>query len=212
MRILPISDPLFQNYGQILEGFDLEELGRVLKNETPLPDAGTIYVASDPKLEDLPVFQEIADRAFGGMPTQLGYCNGRNTKMNCLEYHRDSELNFANEDFILLLAKREELVGGRLDSSNVVGFKVPKGVLVEVYATSLHYAPCSAKKGAGFQVLVGLPKGTNTDKPEFEPKSEEDKLLRARNKWLLAHADSKEAKEGAPVMIDGENIDIENLI
>ncbi len=212
MRILPISDPLFQNYGQVLEGFDLEELGRVLKNETPLPDAGTIYVASDPKLEVLPVFQEIADRAFGGMPTQLGYCNGRNTKMNCLEYHRDSELNFANEDFILLLAKREELVNGRLDSSKVVGFKVPKGVLVEVYATSLHYAPCSAKKGEGFQVLVALPKGTNTDKPVFEAKNEEDKLLRARNKWLLAHADSSEAKDGAPVMIDGENIDIEDLI
>ena len=212
MRILPISDPLFQNYGQVLEGFDLEELGSILKNDTPLPDAGTVYVASDPKLEALAAFQEISDRAYGGMPTQLGYCNGRNTKMNCLEYHRDSELNFGAQDFILLLAKREELENGRLDSSKVVAFQVPKGVLVEVYANTMHYAPCSAKRGEGFQVLVALPRGTNTEKPEFEPKSEEDKLLRARNKWLLAHADSNEAKDGAPVMIDGENVDIEDLI
>ena len=38
--------------------------------------------------------------------------------------------------------------------------------------------------------------------------SEEDRRLRARNKWLLAHADSSEAKDGAYVGLKGENIDI----
>ena len=46
---------------------------------------------------------------------------------------------------------------GRLDTAKVQAFHCPAGVLVEVYATTLHYAPCSAKKGAGFRVLIVLP-------------------------------------------------------
>lgn len=211
MKILPVSDPTFQNYGQVLEGYDLTELLETLEKVTPLPE-GVQYVPEQPELMALAAAQEIADRAFGGMPVQLGWCNGHNTKLNCLEYHRDSELNLGTSDFILLLAKREDMALGRLDTSKVVAYKVPAGVLVEVYATSLHYAPCSAAKGEGFKVLIVLPKGTNTDKPAFTAKNEEDTLMTARNKWLLAHAESNEAKDGAQVRLDGENIDISNLI
>ena len=87
-------------------------------------------------------------------------------------------------------------------------FLVPAGTVVEVFATTLHYAPCSAKLGQGFKVLVALPRGTNTDKPQFAPKNYEDTLLTARNKWLLAHAESDEAKGGAVVALTGENTDI----
>ena len=55
---------------------------------------------------------------------------------------------------------------------------------------------------------MALPFGTNTAKPEIQPGNEEDKFLWARNKWLLAHADSSEAKDGAYVGLKGENIDI----
>ena len=213
MQLYSVYDPLFIKYGQILSGYDTEELLEVLRNETPLPEGGkTVYVASDPKLEVLPVEEELRLRAYGGMPIQIGYCNGTNTKMNCLEYHRDSELNLGTEDFVLLLAKREELEGGRLNSEKVVGFIVPKGILVEVYATTLHYAPCMAKARTGVRVLVVLPRGTNGEKPEVRIRNEEDEILRACNKWLLAHADSSEAASGAKVLIDGENIDISNLI
>lgn len=211
MKILPITDPSFQNYGQILEGYDLKELLATLDEVTPLPE-GVEYVPEQPELMALKAAQELSDRAYGGMPVELGWCNGHNTKLNCLEYHRDSELNLGTTDFILLLAKREDMVDGRLDTSKVVAYKAPAGVLVEVYATTLHYAPCSAKAGEGFKVLIVLPKGTNTDKPAFEPQNEEDTLLTARNKWLLAHADSDEAKNGAVVRLDGVNIDISNLI
>ena len=80
--------------------------------------------------------------------------------------------------------------------------------MIEVYATALHYAPCQAHKDSGFQVLVGLPKGTNVGKPEYPAKNQEDKLLTATNKWLLAHEYSSEAKDGAWIGITGENIDI----
>ena len=38
--------------------------------------------------------------------------------------------------------------------------------------------------------------------------NEEDRLLFAKNKWLLAHPDSQEAAAGAFVGLKGINIDI----
>ena len=98
----------------------------------------------------------------------------------------------------------EEVRGGQIDSSCVKAFRVPAGVPVLVYETTLHYAPC----GRNFRVIVGLPAGTNTEKPEIDPVTPEDKYLWARNKWLLAHKDTAEAKQGACIGISGENIDI----
>ena len=81
-----------------------------------------------------------------------------------------------------------------------------------MYATTLHYAPCNAKKGQGFRVVIVLPKDTNTEMPKFEVKIVEDGWMTARNKWLLAHTESSEAAGGAYVGLTGENIDIAELI
>ena len=81
--------------------------------------------------------------------------------------------------------------------------------LLEVYATTLHYAPCHTDPANGFKVLVALPKGTNTDKPNMPIKGGDDAYLWACNKWLLAHPDSAEAAQGAVAALTGENIDIE---
>ena len=211
MKILSVMDPSFQNYGQVLGGYDVKELLATLDNVTPLPEA-VDYVPEQAELMALPIAEELKDNAYGGMPIQIGWCNGHNTKMNCLEYHRDSELNVGVQDFILLLAKREDLVDGVLDADKVVAYYCPAGTMVEVYATTLHYAPCSAKKGQGFKVVVVLPKGTNLAKPEYDAKNAEDELMTAANKWLLAHADSAEAASGAKVCIKGKNPDIADLI
>ena len=208
MTILPISDPAFASYGKILEGYDTQELLRTLEAATPLPQ-GVEYVPSQPELEALPLTSLLASNAYGGMPIQMGWCNGHNTKLNCLEYHRDSELNCGTEDFILLLARMDDIApDGTLDTGLVKAFRVPAGVLVEIYATTLHYAPCSAAKGAGFRVLVALPKGTNGPRPDIQVLNREDSMLWACNKWLLAHPESSEAAQGAPAVLRGENIDI----
>ena len=128
--------------------------------------------------------------------------------LNCLEYHRDSEVNVGTGDFILLLAKQDEIVDGVLDTSVVKAFRVPAGVVVEVCATTLHYAPCHVNEEEGFRVAVVLPRGTNTAAPGAKPLNAEDSWLTARNKWLLAHPDSSEAGQGAHVGLKGENIDI----
>ena len=142
------------------------------------------------------------------MQIQIGMCWGYNTKLNCLEYHRDSEINIGESEFILLLAKQSQIKDGKLDTSLVRAFKAPAGVAVEVYATTLHYAPCQTHK-EGFRVAVILPRGTNTGKPDFRASSEEDRWMTARNKWLLAHEDTNEALLGAHIGLVGNNIDIE---
>ncbi len=207
MKIHSVFDSAFKPYGQVLAGCDSEELLRAME-AIPLPESGTAYRPGIESLEACDVFTDFRDRAYGGMPIQLGMCWGRNTKLNCLEYHRDSEVNLGTTDFVLLLAKREEIEDGVLDTEKVKAFRVPAGLPVEVYATTLHYAPCQVPEEDGFRVAVVLPKGTNTEKPVFEAKSEEDRWMTARNKWLLAHPDSKEAKNGAHIGLRGLNIDI----
>ena len=207
MHIYSVTDPEFKPYGKVLEGYDTAELLAAMK-EIDMPDEGTAYRPGIESLEACAIFPELRDRAYGGMPIQLGMCWGHNAKLNCLEYHRDSEVNIGTKDFILLLAKEDEIVDGVLDTSLVKAFRVPKGLPVEVYATTLHYAPCHTCPHCGFRVAVVLPKGTNTEKPAFAPKCEEDTWMTARNKWLLAHPDSKEAKKGAHIGLRGENLDI----
>ena len=211
MEIKSIFDAEFSPYGQVHKGYKLDGLLAAMK-AIPLPESGTTYQPTIPELEALPIFELFGANAYGGMPVQLGMCWGRNTKLNCLEYHRDSEFNVGTHDFILLLAKQDEIVDGMLDTAKVRAFRVPAGVLVEVYATTLHYAPCHIGETEGFRVAVALPRGTNEAKPVIKAITEEDQLLWARNKWLLAHEDSAEAGQGAAVRLSGGNIDIANDI
>ena len=211
MHIYSVTDPEFKAYGKILEGYDTAELLAAME-KIAMPAAGTAYEPGIESLEACGVFSALRDRAYGGMPIQLGMCWGHNTKLNCLEYHRDSEVNIGTGDFILLLAREEEIKDGVLDTDRVKAFRVPAGTAVEVYATTLHYAPCHTDADAGFRVAVVLPKGTNTAKPDYEPLNEEDRWMTARNKWLLAHPDSNEAKNGAHIGLRGINIDIKEDI
>ncbi len=211
MKTYSVTDPEFRPYGQLPEGYDTGELLKAME-AIPLPETGTAYEPGIASLEACAIFSELQNRAYGGMPMQLGMCWGRNTRLNCLEYHRDSEINIGDADFILLLAKQDEIENGALDTARVKAFRVPAGLPVEIYATTLHYAPCHTDPDRGFRVAVALPKGTNTAKPDFPSRSDEDRLLTARNKWLLAHPDSDEAKNGAHIGLTGTNIDIKEDI
>ena len=71
---------------------------------------------------------------------------------------------------------------------------------------------CHTDEAEGFRVAVALPRGTNEAKPAIKAITEEDQLLWARNKWLLAHEDSAEAGQGAAVRLSGDNNDIANDI
>ena len=206
MKIYSVTDPEFAEFGKVLGGYDTAELTAAMK-AVDMPAEGVAYEPWIDSLEKCGIFKELQENAFGGMPIELGMCWGHNKSLNCLEYHRNSEINIGVTDFVLLLAKQEKIIDGVLDTADVKAFRAPAGAVVEVYATSLHYAPCQTSD-EGFRVAIVLPRDTNTDLDRPAAKNDEDKMLWARNKWLLAHADSAEAKQGAYIGLKGENLSI----
>ncbi len=185
MEIRKVTDPEFKVYGKIVTGYDCGELLKAM-GQTPVPE-DVVYVASDRELEGLEVSKRIQKNLYGQLPIQVGYCNGRNRKMNAMEYHRTSEINVAATDLVLMLGRQQDVgEDGTYDTSLAEAFLVPAGTVIEVYATTLHYAPCHVEED-GFRCVVILPKGTNTDMEPVEELFFEDKLLFAKNKWLIGH-------------------------
>ena len=205
MKIQKVTDPAFRKYGQVLEGYDFTGLIKEMKH-TPVPE-DVIYVPSVEELEALDIMKDLQNKGYGGLPVQIGYCNGHNKKLNAVEYHRNSEINVAVTDLVLLIGHQQDIEPDHTyDTSKIEAFLVPAGIGIEVYATTLHYAPCHVNEG-GFQCVVVLPKGTNTDLTFQTEKMGEDSLMTAKNKWLIAHEDAKIA--GAFNGLKGENITID---
>ena len=205
MKIQKVTDPAFRKYGKVLEGYNFSALLKEMKH-TPVPE-DVVYVPSVEELEALEVEKDLRNRAFGGLPVEIGYCNGHNKKLNAVEYHRNSEINIAVTDLVLLIGKQQDIEADwTYDTSKVEAFLVPRGTVIEVYATTLHYAPCHVEDG-GFRCVVILPKDTNTDMEPVTVIDPEDRLLFAKNKWLIGHAEG-ELPENAWIGLKGENITI----
>ena len=203
MEIKKITDPAFQKYGRILDIKVPDLLEKLGKTEVP---ADVFYTPSDSALEACAEFAEIRDSVFGGIPIQIGYCNGHNRILNAVEYHRDSEINIPTGDTIFILGSQQDIENdSTYDTAKMEAFEAAAGTVVEFYATTLHFAPCSTKE-EGFQVAVVLPKGTNTELPSLAMNFPEDKLLLARNKWLIAHKDG--GIDGGFIGLKGENLTI----
>ena len=94
------------------------------------------------------------------------------------------------------------------DTSLMEAFLVPAGTVIEVYGTTLHYAPCHVEDG-GFRCVVVLPRGTNRDMEPLEIKNKEDELLFARNKWLIGHEEGG-LPANAFIGLKGENLHVGN--
>ena len=207
--ILNVTDPSFSQYGRIIKDIDFTEALEHLFSHTEIPDNG-IYVPSEPDLEKLKVHKQVEDLIFGNIEVQAGYCNGKNSMLNALEFHKCNEVNIACDDIVLLLS----LTGSKdiftIPTSGIVGFFIPSGVAVELYQTTLHFAPCRTKD-EGYRSLVYLPKGTNLPLEENLIKSDDpySKLLFARNKWLIAHKDCKRLMDkGVHNGLIGENLKV----
>ena len=206
MKIYNVNDPEFKDFGKVISGYEIAPLIAGMM-ETEFPEEGVIYIPGVEALEKLEVCKQIEDDLYG-IPIQVGCCNGHNTKLNALEYHRTSEINVAcGSDMILLLGREQDLDEEyRLDTSKVKAFLVPEGTMVEVYATSLHYAPCQTCE-EGFRAVIILPKGTNYPL-EKQPviRCGEEKLITATNKWLIAHEEG--GCGDAFVGLIGKNLDV----
>lgn len=203
MKIYDVTDERFKKYGKVVQGIDFSGLVKVMEEQTPLP-TGVEYVPGFEPLEALPVMKELTEKTYGELPIQIGYCNGHNFMLNALEYHRNSEINVAATDAILILGSQQDITDDfTYDTALAEAFLLPKGTAVEIYATTLHYAPCGVG-GAGFKVTIVLPKGTNLPLDK-EHAGGEDGHLTAKNKWLLGHPEGG-LPEGSPMGLTGKNL------
>ena len=204
MKVKQVTDASFKKYGKILTGIDFSEIYNVLE-KIKYPET-VEYAASFGPLEEPDFRQKISNTLYGELSVEIGYCCGHNKVLNALEYHRSSEANVAATDVILLLGQQSDITDDfKYDTAQLEAFFVPAGTAVELYATTLHYAPCTAQEG-GFRCVVVLPKGTNEELPFETAKEGENRLLAAMNKWLIAHEDAQ--IEGAFCGLKGENVEV----
>lgn len=205
MEIKKVTDPSFRKYGRVVEGIDFTDLVEAIKKETPLPD-GVAYEPSIKALEETTAAKALQRRTYGELPIEVGYCNGHNYKLNAIEYHRSSEINVAATDAVLILGMQQDITDDfTYDTAKMEAFLVPAGTAVEIYATTLHYAPCSVGDNQ-FKVGIVLPAGTNCPLTEAHD-GWEDKLITAKNKWLIGHAEGG-LDAGAHIGLVGKNLDI----
>ena len=206
VKIYSVYDEEFKPYGRIVQGYDFSKIIDYMENNTPIPENGNIYVPSVEEMEAFPVKQEVEDILYGGMPIQIGYCNGRNSTYNGFEYHKGSEINIAVTPFMLVLGHIWEIEDNKFYVGKEKVFFVPKGVAIEMYETTLHLSPCKVHDD-GFRGVVILPKGTNTPHTAKRVTNDtESVLLLQRNKWVLAHKDRKPLMDqGAHPGFIGEN-------
>ena len=201
MQIKKVTDKEFQKYGRVLD-IKVPDLLKRLEG-TPMPQ-DVVYVASAPKLEACEEFHMLENSVYGGMPIQIGYCNGNNHTLNAVEYHRNSEINIPLAGAVLIVGMQQDVEADfTYDTSKMEAFEAPAGCAVELYATTLHYAPCGVG-GAGFKVTIVLPKGTNLPLDKKHAGGE-DGHLTAKNKWLLGHPEGG-LPEGSPMGLTGKNL------
>lgn len=204
LKIYPVDSPEFAEYGKIVTGYDFGEILEIM-NRREIPAEGNVYVAKDEEMMKTAVAGEISERFYGHMPIEIGYCNGHSYKLNSFEYHKGAEIDIPTCDLVLMLGRLPQIKHNQFSTDDVRAFYVPAKTAVELYQTTLHFAP-SRLSDEGFACVIILPDGTNLPLEQIpEPKNEEDQLLWMQNKWLIAHPDSPQAQKGACVGITGKN-------
>lgn len=196
----------FKSYGRIVEGYDFTEIISFMEEQTMIPTEGNIYIPSVDEMQQFEISDRIQYTLFGGMPIQIGYCNGRNSTYNGFEYHKGSEINIAVTDFMLVLGHTWDMKNNTYKVEDAEVFFVEKGTTVEMYQTTLHLSPCKVCE-EGFKDIVILPMGTNTpltrSKEHFE---KEDEILLLKNKWIIAHPERRQLiNQGAFPGLIGKN-------
>ena len=205
LTIMSVEDPEFASYGCVHRTVKLPEMKKFLYGVDRTE--AECYVPSEPALESLDEAKQFTEDMFGQVPCQIGWYYGSGHKLNAVEYHKCSEILYEYEPCVVIVGHLWDIRNDELDAKDMKLFFVPADTCVELYATTLHYAPVMAGKACVMQI-VAQSKGTNT--PLLTPaegNEPENRYLLQRNKWVLCHPEAKEdLGPAAFVGIKGENI------
>lgn len=211
IKIDSLEGAEFKKYGKVHTNAKIDKMLAYLLN-TEMSNDYYLPICDDLlALDEAEYFKELC---YGQVPCQIGYYNAFNSSLNALEYHKCSETLIVGTDIVLLLATIFDLDEDyNLNSEYVKAFFVPKGTIVELYSSTLHFSPCMATTDGVRQVVV-LSKNTNTplDHDIVRNSDDESKLLLEKNKWVIVHPECKSlVARGAFVGIHGENIKINHI-
>ena len=206
--IKELSSPDFRFFGRVLPAAGYAPLFELL-NALEMPAQGTTaYVPDMQSFHVQPLANEIKTLCYGGLDMEIGYCIGYSHCLNGFEYHQGNEINIAATPAVMMLGNQWDIENGSLSTDKASLYYVPAGTVVELYGTTLHFAPC-AINADGFKMGIILPARTNLPLPDGRPAA--DPLLFAINKWLLVHPDSPQASRGAHIGLTGANLTL-NLL
>lgn len=205
--ICSVEDSNFKTYGRVIKEIDFSSCLSYMTVKTQIPQSGNVYVASVPELETKEIVSEVSLEIYGGNEIQIGYCNGRNSSLNGMEYHKGSEVFVAVTDCFLFLGHIWDMVHNRYESNAAEVFFVRAGQAIELYQTTLHLSPCKVYE-EGFKSIIILPKGTNSDfEAPIKTNSKEGEILFKKNKWIITHPEWEPLyKQGVKAGIMGERI------
>lgn len=203
IEIFDVKSEEFSTFGRIIEGFDTTEIIELAK-KIENSGNGSSYVPIVEAFEKLAIADEFKVKFFGETKMQIGYCWGNNNFFDATEWHNGNEINIAITDLVIIVGHLWDVKNNTIDISKFKTFFVPAGTVLECYGTTLHYGPCEVQKD-GFGWVVVLPEGTNAPLDgEYT-----DKLLWAKNKWLISHVDNAQLiSEGAVAGVTGTNLEI----
>ena len=192
MMVYSVYDSEFSEYGFIAEGYPLHGL-RAALGILKLPDENG-YVPREETLHAAPDAETCGDRIFADMPYQCGYCGGVPAKVDVMRFHSGPQFSLGTGDFLLLLAKRQEIENGVIDAAKVKIFRVPAEVPVVLYGDTLRSLPRSCNGDESIRILDALLFATNSHLNHLQPMNQQDDMLVARNAW--------QAKLSEPVYLE----------
>lgn len=205
LQFYSVNHPKFMQFGRVLSIPFSEKLDELVR-ELPVPEEGSSYQANIQAMEEDSILQYFSLQ-FGCMEVQVGCCWGRNDRLDALEWHKSSEINYAASDMILLLGDIRQIKNGFFDTEEIAAFYLRRGEAVELYQTTLHFCPIGPDGDIFYSVVV-LPRGTNTPLDSVSS----DRCLIAKNKWLICHPECmRQVERGRKVGLKGKNIIVKNF-
>lgn len=204
VKIRGITNVTFRKYGMIVTGCDFEDMIKYMEERTPIPEEGCVHVSSIKSMGKYECTRHIQDNYFGEIPIQIGYCNGINSKLNCLTYHKSNTILLAVTDMVIFVGRVQDIYDSQYEVSKAEAYFVPEGVAIELYSCTLYSLPCRIEP-SGFKCLkIGL-KGTGAAAKNVDISDGPIK----KNEWILAHPSYSIDMDGIKLNnLLGENVEI----
>jgi hypothetical protein len=211
LRLFDLGSSRVRKYGRRVMDVDFGEAVEYLRTKTTIPEQGHYYTPAFAPLEAMKLKEAASRLCYAHMPVQIGYCNGKNTLLGGLEYHKGTEICVAVTDTVLFLGSLVDMDGISFHSRDVEALYLAEGDAFEMWPTTMHFCPChTTKKNPGFKTIVLLPEGTNYEvKGMTALPSGEGRLMWRRNEWQMVHPENtKGVAQGNYPGLTGENYDL----